>query len=94
LRNRTLEIVSLRVQQRIAACFRCCFDAKLKICEQSIAAAWFRLCQAIEKFLGSSTFLVGKADKIGFSGGDDTGENVSTDIGVGRSLAREPYGLR
>jgi hypothetical protein len=43
---------------------------------------------------GSSTFLVGKADKIGFSGGDDTGENVSTDIGVGRSLAREPYGLR
>jgi hypothetical protein len=37
---------------------------------------------------------VGKADKIGFSGEDDTGENVSTDIGVGRSLAREPYGLR
>jgi hypothetical protein len=36
---------------------------------------------------------VGKSDKIGFSGGDDTGENVSTDIGVGRSLTREPYGL-
>jgi hypothetical protein len=35
-------------------------------------------------FSGSSTFLVGKAGGIGFSGGAyDTGKSVSTDIGAG-----------
>jgi hypothetical protein len=38
----------------------------------------------MENYFGSSTFLVGKAVEIGFSGGAyDTGKSISTDIGAG-----------
>jgi hypothetical protein len=40
---------------------------------------------------GSSKFVMGKRIGIWFSGGVyDTGENVSTDLGAGGSLAGEP----